>query len=110
MKNIGIVFQNPQLFQGISIFENVKLGKSDATDEEVLRALRLARCDEFIDKFKDGYDVVIGAEGVNLSGSAAAEASSIIIIFGFFKKILAILTLCFSPPERFTPSAPITTS
>ena len=75
MKNIGIVFQNPQLFQGISIFENVKLGKSDASDEEVLRALRLARCDEFIDKFKEGYDVVIGAEGVNLSGGEKQRVS-----------------------------------
>lgn len=75
MKNIGIVFQNPQLFQGISIFENVKLGKSDATDEEVLRALKLARCDEFIDKFKEGYDVVIGAEGVNLSGGEKQRVS-----------------------------------
>lgn len=75
MKNIGIVFQNPQLFQGISIFENVKLGKSDATDEEVLGALRLARCDEFIDKFKEGYDVVIGAEGVNLSGGEKQRVS-----------------------------------
>ena len=75
MKNIGIVFQNPQLFQGISIFENVKLAKSDASDEEVLRALKIARCDEFIGKFKDGYDVVIGAEGVNLSGGEKQRVS-----------------------------------
>ena len=75
MKNIGIVFQNPQLFQGISIFENVKLAKSDASDEEVLRALKIARCDEFIDKFKEGYDVVIGAEGVNLSGGEKQRVS-----------------------------------
>lgn len=75
MKNIGIVFQNPQLFQGISIFENVKLGKSDATDEEVLRALKLARCHEFIGKFKDGYDAVIGAEGINLSGGEKQRVS-----------------------------------
>lgn len=75
MKNIGIVFQNPQLFQGISIFENVKLAKSDASDEEVLRALKIARCDEFIDKFKDAYDVVIGAEGVNLSGGEKQRVS-----------------------------------
>lgn len=75
MKNIGVVFQNPQLFQGISIFENVKLAKSDASDEEVLRALKLARCDEFIDKFKDAYDVVIGAEGVNLSGGEKQRVS-----------------------------------
>ena len=75
MKNIGIVFQNPQLFQGISIFENVKLAKSDASDEDVLRALKIARCDEFIDKFKDAYDVVIGAEGVNLSGGEKQRVS-----------------------------------
>jgi len=75
MKNIGIVFQNPQLFQGISIFENVKLAKSDASDEEVLRALKIARCDEFIYKFKDAYDVVIGAEGVNLSGGEKQRVS-----------------------------------
>lgn len=75
MKNIGIVFQNPQLFQGSSIFENVKLGKSDATDEEVLRALKLARCDEFIGKFKDAYDAVIGAEGINLSGGEKQRVS-----------------------------------
>lgn len=75
MKNIGVVFQNPQLFQGISIFENVKLAKSDASDEEVLRALKIARCDEFIDKFKDAYDVVIGAEGVNLSGGEKQRVS-----------------------------------
>lgn len=75
MKNIGIVFQNPQLFQGISIFENVKLAKSDASDEEVLRALKISRCDEFIDKFKDAYDVVIGAEGVNLSGGEKQRVS-----------------------------------
>ena len=82
MKNIGIVFQNPQLFQGISIFENVKLAKSDASDEEVLRALKIARCDEFIDKFKDAYDVVIGAEGVNLSGGEKQRVS----IAGIFLK------------------------
>ena len=75
MKNIGIVFQNPQLFQGISIFENVKLGKSDATDEEAFRALKLARCDEFIDKFKDRYDAIIGAEGINLSGGEKQRIS-----------------------------------
>ncbi|WP_019132132.1 ABC transporter ATP-binding protein [Peptoniphilus obesi] len=75
MKNIGIVFQNPQLFQGISIFENVKLGKSDAADEEVFRALKLARCDEFIDKFKDRYDAIIGAEGINLSGGEKQRIS-----------------------------------
>lgn len=75
VKNIGIVFQNPNLFNGISIFENVSLAKKEASKEEVLRALKLARCDEFIDKFKDGYDAVIGAEGINLSGGEKQRLS-----------------------------------
>ncbi len=75
MKNIGIVFQNPKLFQGISIFENVKLANKDADDEEVYKALKLARCDEFIDKFKDKYDAIIGAEGINLSGGEKQRIS-----------------------------------
>ncbi len=68
MNSIGIVFQNPKLFKGLSIFDNVKLAKKDASDKEVLKALELARCNEFIDKFKDGYKTIIGAEGINLSG------------------------------------------
>ena len=75
MKNIGIVFQNPKLFQGISIFENVKLANKDAEDEEVYKALKLARCDDFIDKFKDKYDAIIGAEGINLSGGEKQRIS-----------------------------------
>lgn len=75
VKNIGIVFQNPKLFNGISIFENVSLAKKEASKEEVLRALKLARCDEFIDKFKGGYDAVIGAEGINLSGGEKQRLS-----------------------------------
>ncbi|WP_304152287.1 ABC transporter ATP-binding protein, partial [Finegoldia magna] len=75
MKNIGIVFQNPKLFQGISIFENVKLANKDADDEEVYKALKLARCDDFIDKFKDKYDAIIGAEGINLSGGEKQRIS-----------------------------------
>ena len=75
MQNIGIVFQNPKLFSGISIFENVKLAKEDASDEEVYKALKLARCDEFINKFKDKYDSVIGADGIDLSGGETQRVS-----------------------------------
>ncbi|MDU2109752.1 MAG: ABC transporter ATP-binding protein [Peptoniphilus lacydonensis] len=75
MQNIGIVFQNPKLFSGISIFENVKLAKEDASDEEVYKALKLARCDEFINKFKDKYDSVIGADVIDLSGGETQRVS-----------------------------------
>lgn len=75
MDKIGIVFQNPQLFSGISIFDNVRLAKKDASKDEVYEALRLARCDGFIEKFKDKYDAVIGADGINLSGGEKQRIS-----------------------------------
>lgn len=75
MDNIGIVFQNPKLFADISIYENVKLAKKDASKAQVIEALKLARCNEFIGKFKDGYDAVIGSEGINLSGGEIQRIS-----------------------------------
>ncbi|NMW85074.1 ABC transporter ATP-binding protein [Peptoniphilus sp. AGMB00490] len=75
MNNIGIVFQNPKLFNGVTIFDNVKLARENASDEEVYDALKKARCNEFIDKFKDGYKAVIGAEGINLSGGEIQRVS-----------------------------------
>lgn len=75
MKNIGIVFQNPKLFKDLSIFENVKIANKEASDEEVIRSLKLARCDEFINKFKDGYNAVIGEDGINLSGGEIQRIS-----------------------------------
>ena len=68
MDNIGMVYQ-------ISIFENVKLAKKDASDKEVYDALKLAKCDQFIDRFEDGYDSIIGASGVNLSGGEIQRVS-----------------------------------
>ncbi|MBU5668943.1 ABC transporter ATP-binding protein/permease [Peptoniphilus sp. MSJ-1] len=75
MKNIGIVFQNPKLFKDLSIFENIKLANKDASDEEVIKSLKVARCDEFINKFKNGYNAVIGEDGINLSGGEIQRIS-----------------------------------
>ena len=68
METVGMVFQQAKLFEGLSIYDNVRLADPEANQEEVHRALALARCEEFKEKFSTGYDTVIGAEGVKLSG------------------------------------------
>ncbi|MGX7069081.1 ABC transporter ATP-binding protein [Gemella bergeri] len=67
IKNISFVFQSVKLFKN-SIYENVKLGRDDATYEEVMEALHLAGCDSILDKFKNRENTVIGTKGVYLSG------------------------------------------
>ena len=67
MNTVSFVFQNSKLIKA-SILDNVKMGKSNATDEEVLNALRAAQCMDIIEKFSDGVNTVIGSLGVYLSG------------------------------------------
>ena len=67
MKNIAFVFQTSKLFK-TSIFENVKMGNKNASNEDVMNALRLARCEDILDKFKDREHTLIGSKGVHLSG------------------------------------------
>ncbi len=67
MEFVSFVFQNPKLIKA-TIAENVKIGKSDATNEEVAEALRVAQCEDIIEKMPDGINTVIGAKGVYLSG------------------------------------------
>lgn len=67
MNTVSFVFQNSKLIKA-SILDNVKIGKSNATDEEVLNALRAAQCMDIIEKFPDGVNTVIGSRGVYLSG------------------------------------------
>ena len=67
MNTVSFVFQNIKLIKA-SILDNVKMGKSNATDEEVLNALRAAQCMDIIEKFPDGVNTVIGSRGVYLSG------------------------------------------
>ncbi|MGG7178451.1 ABC transporter ATP-binding protein [Clostridium paraputrificum] len=66
-KNIGIVLQNSFLFSG-SIRENILLGKSDATEEEVIEAAKAANAHDFILELEDGYWTQIGSKERNLSG------------------------------------------
>lgn len=67
MKHIAFVFQDAKLFK-LSIYENVKTGNPDATDEEVAKALHLAGCDGIIKKLPMGINTIIGSKGIFLSG------------------------------------------
>ena len=74
LKNYAIVFQDVVLFNA-SIKDNIRIGKKGATDEEVTRAAKIARCDEFIDRMPDGIDTVIGENGERLSGGERQRIS-----------------------------------
>ncbi|MBQ1587125.1 MAG: ABC transporter ATP-binding protein, partial [Ruminococcus sp.] len=87
LKYYSIVFQDVTLFNN-TITENIRIGKKDATDEEVLNAARLANCDEFISRLPDGYNTVIGENGAKLSGG---ERQRISIARAFLKDAPVIL-------------------
>ena len=67
MNTVSFVFQNSHLVKD-SVFENVRMGKQDATREEVMDALEKAQCMDIIEKLPQGVDTVIGTKGVYLSG------------------------------------------
>jgi subfamily B ATP-binding cassette protein MsbA len=73
-RNLGLVLQESFLFDG-TIHENVAFAKPDATYEEIVEASRIARVDEFAQKFPDGYNTVVGERGVKLSGGQRQRIS-----------------------------------
>ena len=74
MSLYSIVFQDVTLFNN-TIMENIRIGKKDATDEEVIAAARLAHCDEFAEKLSDGWNTMIGENGSELSGGERQRLS-----------------------------------
>ncbi len=74
LREFSIVFQEVALFND-SIMENIRLGRKDATDEEVKRVAEIARCTEFIDKLPEGYNTLIGENGEKLSGGERQRIS-----------------------------------
>jgi ATP-binding cassette subfamily B protein len=66
-EQIGFVPQDPVLFHR-TLMENIRYGRRNATDEEVMRAANLAHCNEFIDNLPKGYDTYVGERGIKLSG------------------------------------------
>lgn len=85
--SFSIVFQDVTLFNN-TVMENIRVGKKDATDEEVLEAARRANCDEFVQKLPNGYETVIGENGSELSGG---ERQRISIARAFLKDAPIIL-------------------
>lgn len=73
-EKVAIVFQDVTLFNA-SVMENIRLGRSSATDAEVRRAAKLANCEEFIEKLPEGYGTVIGENGATLSGGERQRLS-----------------------------------
>lgn len=85
--SFSIVFQDVTLFNN-TVMENIRVGKKDATDDEVLNAAKLAGCDEFVKSLPNGYDTVIGENGSELSGG---ERQCISIARAFLKDAPIIL-------------------
>lgn len=87
MSLYSIVFQDVTLFNN-TVIENIRIGKMDATDEEVIAAAKLAHCDEFAEKLLDGWNTMIGENGCELSGG---ERQRISIARAFLKDAPIIL-------------------
>ena len=66
-RTVGVALQETVLFSG-TVRDNIRYGRPDATDDEVIAAARAARAHDFIASFPDGYDSIVGQRGVNLSG------------------------------------------
>lgn len=74
MREFSVVFQNVVLFNN-TVMENIRVGRKDSTDEEVIAAAKAARCNDFIEKLPEGYQTVIGENGSTLSGGECQRLS-----------------------------------
>ncbi|MCM1508068.1 MAG: ABC transporter ATP-binding protein/permease [Ruminococcus flavefaciens] len=101
MKTVSYVFQDSRLLK-ISIFENVRLSKPNATREEVENALHKAQCDDIIAKLPDGIDTVIGTKGVYLSGGEQQRIAIARVILKNSPIIILDEATAFADPENET--------
>ncbi len=74
LQSYAIVFQDVVLFND-TVMNNIRIGKKDATDEEVMKAAKNAQCEDFINKLSNGYNTVIGENGYTLSGGERQRIS-----------------------------------
>lgn len=87
MSLYSIIFQDVTLFNN-TVMENIRIGRKDASDAEVIRAAKLAHCDTFVEKMENGYQTMIGENGSELSGG---ERQRISIARAFLKDAPIIL-------------------
>lgn len=101
MDTVSFVFQNSRLIKG-SILDNVRMGKPDATDDEVFSALRAVQCMDIIEKFPDGANTVIGSQGIYLSGG---ETQRLVIARAMLKNAPVLIldeATAFADPDNET--------
>ena len=99
MDTVAFVFQNSKLLKG-TILDNVRLGRPDATKEEILAALKTAQCMDIIEKFPEGIHTVIGSKGVYLSGG---EQQRIVIARAVLKNAPVLIldeATAFADPDN----------
>lgn len=99
MDTVAFVFQNSRLIKA-SILENVRMGKPDATREEILAALQNAQCDDIIEKLPNGVDTVIGTKGVYLSGGEQQRIAIARVILQDAPIVLMDEATAFADPDN----------
>lgn len=99
MDMVGFVFQDVFLFKQ-SVKENIRVGKPDATDEEIYAAARAAQCDDFIQNLPNGYDTVIDSKGIHLSGGERQRISIARVILKNPPVIVLDEATAFADPEN----------
>lgn len=99
MNHVSYVFQDSKLLK-TSILENVRMGRPDASEQEVLQALKEARCMDILEKFPDGVNTVIGSKGIYVSGG---EAQRLAIARAFLKNAPVLIldeATAFADPDN----------
>ncbi len=101
MNTVSFVFQNSRLIKA-SILENVRMGKPDATREEILIALHNAQCDDILEKLPQGADTVIGTKGLYLSGGEQQRIAIARVMLKDSPVIILDEATAFADPDNET--------
>lgn len=96
---VSYIFQNSRLLSG-TIADNVRMGKKDATDEEVIAAMHKAQCDDILNKLPQGIETVIGSKGIYLSGGERQRVAIARIILQDAPIIILDEATAYADPEN----------
>jgi ATP-binding cassette subfamily B protein len=99
MEQVSFVFQDVFLFRQ-SVRDNIRMGRPEAGDEQVVEAARAAQCHEFIERLPQGYDTVIGASGVHLSGGEKQRVALARAIIKDAPVVILDEATAFADPEN----------